>query len=77
MDGRGAPAGQDITGQLAGCFARYDGREIARGLRGTAELFARLARECAQRMQVPYPIEAEKYALEQFSVLTGQDRHEK
>jgi len=54
---------------LGDCFGRYDRADIIRALNGTAELYGRLARECARVMRFDYPSKAEEYARSEYSRL--------
>jgi aminoglycoside 6-adenylyltransferase len=47
---------------LAACFAHYDAADIARALRGTMDLFRRLATDLAVRLELPYPARADEAA---------------
>ncbi|HLY35472.1 MAG TPA: aminoglycoside 6-adenylyltransferase [Candidatus Limnocylindria bacterium] len=47
---------------LGGIFARYEAAEIAAALRGTMDLFRRLATDLSVRLELPYPARADDAA---------------
>ena len=55
-------ASADTIASLEHCFGRYDRADIIRALNNTADLYGRLARECAQASGFDYPAAAEAYA---------------
>jgi len=57
---------------LGSCFGRYDRTDIISALKGTAELFARLSRECAASTGFDYPSRSEEYAVSEYSRLLDE-----
>jgi aminoglycoside 6-adenylyltransferase len=50
-------AGEDVVEALPRTFAAYDAADLARALRATGELFARLQREVAERFGLEQPVD--------------------
>jgi len=53
-----------IIKDLNNCFAHYDAYDMQMALKHTMDLFRKVAKETAQRLDYPYPEQADKIATE-------------
>ena len=68
-------AESEALAALGEIFARYDAVEIAAALRGTMDLFRRLATDLSVRLELPYPARADDAATRLVGELLPLPRH--